>query len=115
MNDEFESRIEELARIFPMEDKTPQWKAEILAKARTEARAVQKGRFLPPIWLLFAWAAAWILIGLLEWGAHRLSWEIARVSPSTQPLDSASQNSKLPTSQQLVTLEKHLALYSELP
>ena len=114
MNDEFESRIEQLARIVPMYDKTPQWKAEILAKARNEARAVPMRRLLPPMWLVFAWAAAWVGICLFGWNAHSLSQEVARAIPSTSPLDPSSQISTELLSHQLLTLKNHLTLQSEL-
>ena len=115
MNDEFESRIEHLARIVSMYDKTPQWKADILAKARNEARAIPMRRLLPPMWLVFAWAAAWVGICLFGWSAHSLSQEVARAIPSTIPLETSSQISTELLSHQLLTLKNHLTLYSELP
>ncbi|QIF05269.1 hypothetical protein [Roseimicrobium sp. ORNL1] len=69
MNDDaFEKKLESLAGAMPRPDPTPQWKAEILARARREAEAsaVTPRRVLPPRWLMTVWCTAWVAIALLR-------------------------------------------------
>jgi hypothetical protein len=114
MNDEFELRIETLARNIRRQDPTPAWKADILAKARREARVVPFRTFLPPRWFALGWAAAWTAIGLLGWSTHKTSQQLARAIPSTghaQPPFSSSDES---LTAQLSAFEKHLNLDADL-
>ncbi|RBP35183.1 hypothetical protein DES53_1259 [Roseimicrobium gellanilyticum] len=76
MNDDaFEKKLESLAGALPRPDPTPQWKADILARARREANAdvgsatttsAPAHRRLPPRWLMTVWCAAWAVIALLH-------------------------------------------------
>jgi hypothetical protein len=75
MNDDaFEKKLESLAGAMPRPDPTPQWKAEILARARREAGNVTATpatttaprRVLPPRWLMTVWCTAWAMIAFLH-------------------------------------------------
>jgi hypothetical protein len=71
MNDDaFEKKLESLAGSLPRPDPTPQWKADILARARREAATPAASalprRALPPRWLMAAWCTAWALIVLMH-------------------------------------------------
>lgn len=61
-DDEFEKKLRALTGGLRRSDPTPGWKAGILARARREADATPINRMLPPRWLVFAWAAAWVAI-----------------------------------------------------
>ena len=114
MNDEFESRIETLARTVAWHDPTPNWKTEILAKARREARVVPLRTFLPPRWLALGWAAAWTGISLLGWSTHRNSLQVARALPSTSPAYKPFSRPAESLAAQLFEFERHLNLGSDL-
>lgn len=75
MNDDaFEKKLESLAGAMPRPDPTPQWKADILARARREAAnvtatpttATAAHRVLPPRWLMTVWCSAWAVIVFLH-------------------------------------------------
>jgi hypothetical protein len=69
MNDDaFEKKLESLAGALPRLDPTPQWKADILARARREAGAsiATPRRVLPPRWLMTVWCTAWAVIAMLH-------------------------------------------------
>lgn len=69
MNDDtFEKKLESLAGALPRPDPTPQWKADILARARREADAgaATPHRMLPPKWLMTVWCTAWAVIAVLH-------------------------------------------------
>ena len=69
MNDDaFEKKLESLAGSLSRPDPTPEWKADILARARREAAtpSPSPGRTLPPRWLMTAWCAAWAVIAVLH-------------------------------------------------
>lgn len=69
MNDDaFEKKLESLAGDLPRPDPTPQWKADILARARREAAGGTSAsqRILPPRWLMMVWCAAWAGIAVLH-------------------------------------------------
>jgi hypothetical protein len=114
MKDEFESRIETLARTVSRRDPTPDWKAEILARARREASAGPFRTFLPPRWLALGWAAAWTGICVLGWTAHKNSQQVARAIPSTGPAHQPFPRSAQSLTAQLSAFEKHLNLGAEL-
>jgi hypothetical protein len=69
MNDDaFEKKLESLAGAMPRPDPTPEWKADILARARREAgtSAAPPRRILPPRWLMTVWCTAWVAIALMR-------------------------------------------------
>jgi hypothetical protein len=114
MNDEFESRVKTLARTISRDDPTPDWKSEILAKARREASFVQLRTFLPPRWLAVGWAAAWTGILLLGWSAHSTSQQIARAIPPTSPSRKPLSRPAESLTANLSAFERHLTLGVEL-
>lgn len=69
-NDAFEKKLESLAGALPQPDPTPQWKADILARAWREAGAATATprRILPPRWLMTVWCTAWVAIALMHFG-----------------------------------------------
>lgn len=69
-NDEFEKKLHALTGALHRPDPTPAWKAEILARARREAESIPLKRTLPPRWLMFGWAAAWIAILVMNFMAR---------------------------------------------
>ncbi len=114
MNDEFESRIETLARNISRLDPTPDWKTEILARARREASPVQLRTFLPPRWLALGWAAAWTGTLLLGLSTHFTSQQIARAIPSSSPSHKALSGPTESLTAQLSAFKRHLNLNLEL-
>jgi hypothetical protein len=85
MNDDFEKRIESLARGFLRTDPTPAWKAEILERARREADVLSFRAGLPSRWVLWGWAAAWTTILLLGWSERTDSETVAKLAPVSVP------------------------------
>lgn len=70
MNDDaFEQKLRKLTGHLSRPDPTPEWKAEILARALREARPVAQNRALPPRWLLACWSVAWLAILALHFTA----------------------------------------------
>ena len=61
-DDDFEKKILEAASLLRLPDPTVEWRTTILAQARCGAKACPRTNLLPPRWLLFSWAAAWIVI-----------------------------------------------------
>ena len=108
MNDEFESRIETLARNISRHDPTPGWKTEILASF------VQLRTFLPPRWLALGWAAAWTGTLLLGWCTHSTSQQIARAIPASSPSHKALSRPTESLTAQLSAFKRHLNLNLEL-
>jgi hypothetical protein len=72
MNDDaFEKKLRALTSPLRRPDPTPAWKADILARARREADAIPRQRHLPPRWLMLAWAAAWVVILVMNFSMPR--------------------------------------------
>jgi hypothetical protein len=68
-DDEFEKNLHALTGALHRPDPTPAWKSDILARARREAEAIPFKRTLPPRWLMFGWAAAWVAILVMDFTA----------------------------------------------
>jgi hypothetical protein len=101
--DAFEKKLESLAGAVPRPDPTPQWKADILARARREAATVTASpsntttprRVLPPRWLMTVWCTAWAVIAFLHFSkpsdtGTTASWSVAQLveakrTPETGP------------------------------
>lgn len=70
MNDDaFEQKLRKLTGHLSRPDPTPEWKAEILARALREARPSAPNRALPPRWLVACWCVAWLAILALHFTA----------------------------------------------
>lgn len=122
--DDFEKKLEALTGALRRPDPTPQWKADILARARREADGspapTPARRLLPPTWLMATWGAAWVLIvGLYLSMPHSggqagpsASATTAAVAPPAEPKPRTSADSQ---AESLIAYQSHLNLYLQLP
>jgi hypothetical protein len=94
MNDDaFEQKLESLAGALPRPDPTPQWKADILARARREAdaEAATPRRTLPPRWLMTVWCTTWAVIAVLHFSTPS---DTAAISEHSTQLVEAKQSAR---------------------
>jgi hypothetical protein len=68
-DDPFEQKLRRITGHLSRPDPTPEWKAEILARALREARPSAANRALPPRWLVACWSVAWLAILALHFSA----------------------------------------------
>jgi hypothetical protein len=91
MNDDpFEQKLRRITGHLSRPDPTPEWKAEILARALQEARPVAPNRALPPRWLVACWSLAWLAILALHFSAP------SNPDPSSPGQTAASQSAPSP-------------------
>jgi len=116
-DDDFEKKLRALTGAVRRPDPTPAWKADILARARREAKAIPLRRTLPPRWLALSWAAAWVAIFALNFTAptepaavmaKNMADTDARSGPATYAEAAASP-------QTLLALERRMKLNLDLP
>jgi len=112
--DDFEKKLRALAGDLRASDQTALWKAEILGRARREARAA---RLAPPRALMIAWGAAWAAIVLLTVAAPKTAiiQTPSRADKSTAPQSEqfAAQPPGEPQTYALLRLRYHLV--NDLP
>lgn len=116
MNDEeFEKKLQALTRALQRPDPTPAWKADILARARCEAKPSSSRRLLPPRWLMLSWGAAWVAIAWMSFTTPQ-SADPGRPTPivalpEKRPATSSSEMNASP--QTLVAYQRNF--YNDTP
>jgi anti-sigma-K factor RskA len=110
-DDEFEKKLQSLTSALHRPDPTPEWKADILARAMREADAArQKRTLLPPRWLMVTWGTAWAAIVVLNFAAPQTS--IQTGSPQIAAPSAAPGG---PAAQTLLAYNRQLNLSIDLP
>ena len=87
-DDECENKLRALTGARRRPDSIPAWKADILARARREAKAGTIA--LPPRWLALSWAAAWAVILLMNFTTPRNPALRASHEPAEEKTESKS-------------------------
>jgi hypothetical protein len=115
--DDFEKKLRALTGAFQRPDPTPAWKADILARARREARAIPMQRTLPPRWLMLSWAAAWVAVFVLNFTAPSEPQALmARTMPDPDAGSAPTAYTQAAASPQtLLALEQRMKLNLDLP
>lgn len=110
-DDDFEKKLRSLTCALHRPDPTPEWKADILARALRETDAARPKRtMLPPRWLVVTWGAAWAAVLVLNFATPRSLTH----SGSSQAIASTPK-SKAPASQTLLAYKRQLNLSVDLP
>ena len=110
-DDDFEKKLQSLTGALHRPDPTPEWKADILARAMREANAARPNRsLLPPRWLIATWGTAWAAVVVLNLAAPQTPVQ----SGSSQGIATAP-DTKPPASETLMAYNRQLNLSLELP
>lgn len=116
-DDDFENKLRALTGALQRPDPTPDWKADILARARLEANAIPMKRKLPPRWLMLGWAAAWVAIIAMNVAAPQdaasdFAMNLTVPTVKQPPSGITPPQGDLPA---LIAFHRHLNLNLDLP